>query len=90
MYYTLNGLDKTHDVVAFIKKMEAMGFAFVGLDPNDIRDDGTMVQRIELHNQPKFDGVCGPMYDGGEVGKEAALCALHHLWCKLMDEREII
>jgi hypothetical protein len=70
MYYTLNGLDKTYDVVAFIKKMEAMGFAFVGLDPNNIRDDGTMVQRIELHNQPKFDGVCGPMYDGGGIRYE--------------------
>ncbi len=41
-----------------------------GLDPNTIRDDGTMVQRIELHNQPKFAGLCGPMWDGDKVRYE--------------------
>jgi len=34
-----------------------------------------------------INGTPSHLFDGGEEGKEAALCALHHLWCKLMDER---
>ncbi len=70
MQYTLNGVHTFDDVVVFIENMEAWGYKFTGLDPNTIRDDGTMVQRIELHNQPKFAGLCGPMWDGDKVRYE--------------------
>ena len=70
MKYTLNGTYTSDDVVRFIASMEALGHKFTGLKPNTIRDNGTMVQRIELHNQPKFAGLCGPMWDGDKVRYE--------------------
>ena len=70
MQYTLNGTYTSDDVVRFVASMEALGFKWTGLDPNTIRDNGTMVQRIELHNQPKFAGLCGPMWDGDKVRYE--------------------
>lgn len=70
MQYTFNGTYTTDDVVRFVATMEALGYEWTGLDPNTIRDNGTMVQRIELHNQPKFAGLCGPMWDGDKVRYE--------------------
>jgi hypothetical protein len=70
MQYTLNGTYTSDDVVRFIASMEAIGYEWTGLDPNTMRDDGTMVQRIELHNQPKFKGLCGPMWDGDKIRYE--------------------
>ena len=70
MQYTLNGTYTSDDVVRFIASMDALGHKFTGLKPNTIRDNGTMVQRIELHNQPKFAGLCGPMWDGDKVRYE--------------------
>jgi hypothetical protein len=37
-----------------------------------------------------INGTPSHLFEGGEEGKEAALCALHYLWCKLMDERESV
>jgi len=70
MQYTLNGTYTSDDVVRFVASMEALGYKWTGLDANTIRDNGTMVQRIELHNQPKFAGLCGPMWDGDKVRYE--------------------
>ena len=70
MQYTFNGTYTTDDVERFVATMEALGYEWTGLDPNTIRDNGTMVQRIELHNQPKFAGLCGPMWDGDKVRYE--------------------
>lgn len=33
-------------------------------DLSDIRKRGGLVHREELDNKPKFDGYCGPMWDG--------------------------
>jgi len=70
MQYTLNGTYTCDDVVRFVANMEAMGFTWAGLDANTVRSDGSMVQRIELHNQPKFKGLAGPMWDGDKVRYE--------------------
>lgn len=45
--------DMTNVVVAF----EVRGFTFTGINANPR-------QRLELQGQPKFSGLCGPMYDG--------------------------
>jgi hypothetical protein len=37
-----------------------------------------------------IDSTPVDLFEGGEEEKEAALCALHYLWCKLMDEKESV
>lgn len=51
---------ETTDVAAAI---EVRGFAFAGVNVNPR-------QRDELQNQPKFVGLCGPMFDGDAIRYE--------------------
>lgn len=49
------------DVDSFITALEVRGFAFAGIE-------GNFNLRSELHGQPKFAGLLGPMYDGERDG----------------------
>lgn len=41
------------------------------------------------YEEGMIKGTPSDLFDGGEEEKEASLIALQHLWCKLVDEREI-
>ena len=41
------------------------------------------------YEEGMIKGTPSDLFDGGEEEKEAALSALHYLWCKLMDERGV-
>jgi len=43
--------------------MEVRGFPFVGINDNPR-------QRAELQGQPRFAGLCGPMWDGDGIRYE--------------------
>jgi hypothetical protein len=49
-----------------IPAMSARGFEFNGANANSR-------QRAELQGQPKFKGVCGPMYDGIDTATGEAI-----------------
>jgi hypothetical protein len=53
--------DKTPDVIAY---MSARGVKLTGYNTNPR-------QRIELQNQPKFEGYCGPMWNGDSIRYES-------------------
>ena len=39
-------------------------------DLTELRNQGRLVHRAELDNQPMFEHWCGPMWDGGELRYE--------------------
>ena len=51
--------------VDLIAAMEVRGYGFAGLNSNPR-------QRAELQGQPKFYGLCGPMWDGDAIRYEDA------------------
>jgi hypothetical protein len=57
-------IETTFDEANVIPAMDARGFPLVGLNHNPR-------QRTELQGQPRFAGLCGPMWNAGGIRYEA-------------------